>query len=73
MPISIAQFLERLQASELVSAKEVEALGARFPKSKRWQDADGLIRELIEAKTLTRFQAGHSRLGCRGGAGRPLR
>lgn len=57
MPISIAQFLERLQASELVSAKEVEALGARFPKSKRWQDADGLIRELIESKTLTRFQA----------------
>ena len=57
MAISLDQFIENLTRSGLFSAEEIRAFREDFPPERRPRDAQGLARELIQAKRLTRYQA----------------
>jgi len=57
MAISLEQFVENLTRSGLFSAEEIRAFREGLPPERRPRDAQGLARELIQAKRLTRYQA----------------
>jgi serine/threonine protein kinase/formylglycine-generating enzyme required for sulfatase activity len=55
--IKLEQFIEQLTQSGLLSATEVSTFQQNLPLQKRPKDAEGLARELVEARRLTRYQA----------------
>ncbi|NQT39758.1 MAG: serine/threonine protein kinase, partial [Planctomycetes bacterium] len=57
MPVSLQQFSQRLARSGLFSDGELSSFQEELPPDKRPSDAQGLARELILAKKLTKFQA----------------
>lgn len=57
MPLTLEQFIENLTASGLFSADELSDFQESLPPEKRPQDAQGLARELVRAKKLTKYQA----------------
>jgi len=57
MPLTLEQFIENLISSGLFSADELSAFQESLPPEKRPHDAQGLARELIRAKKLTKYQA----------------
>lgn len=57
MGISLEQFVEQLTQSGLLSAAEVSTFQQALPAPRRPQDAEGLARELVQARRLTRYQA----------------
>jgi len=57
MAISLEQFVQHLTDSGLMSAHEVSAFRDSLPPEKRPKDPQGLARELVHAKTLTKYQA----------------
>ncbi len=57
MPVSLRQFSERLARSGLFSDEELSSFAEGLPLDKRPSDAQGLARELILAKKLTKHQA----------------
>ena len=54
MVVSLEQFVENLTKSGLFSADELSAFQDSLPPEKRPQDAQGLARELVRAKKLTK-------------------
>ena len=57
MAVTLEQFVENLTKSGLFSPEELSAFQESFPPEKRPQDAQGLARELIRDKKLTKYQA----------------
>ncbi|MFH1918469.1 MAG: protein kinase [Planctomycetota bacterium] len=57
MAVTLQQFIENLVRSGLFSEAELAAFQESLPPGKRPKDAQGLARELILAKKLTKFQA----------------
>ncbi|NQT40130.1 MAG: protein kinase, partial [Planctomycetes bacterium] len=57
MPVSLRQFSQRLTRSGLFSDEELFAFQHALPADKQPSDAQGLARELILAKKLTKYQA----------------
>ncbi|NQT13615.1 MAG: serine/threonine protein kinase, partial [Planctomycetes bacterium] len=57
MPLTLEQFIENLTSSGLFSADELSAFQESLAPEKRPHDAQGLARELIRAKRLTKYQA----------------
>ena len=58
MPLSVAQFTERLTASELMSAETVASFVESLPgDSPARTDGESFARELVKQKKLTTFQA----------------
>ncbi|HUT92440.1 MAG TPA: SUMF1/EgtB/PvdO family nonheme iron enzyme [Thermoguttaceae bacterium] len=57
MAISLDQFVENLTRSSLFSTDELTAFQEGLPPERRPKDAQGLARELLRAKRLTRYQA----------------
>ncbi len=57
MPITVGQFVERLSQSGLMSSADVAAFQKALPPERQPHDAPGLVRELMQARKLTRFQA----------------
>jgi serine/threonine-protein kinase len=55
--VSLEQFVEQLSGSGLMSAQELSAFQQHLPPQRRPQNAEGLARELVEARRLTRYQA----------------
>jgi len=53
----VAVSLEQLSGSGLMSAQAVSAFQQNLPPQRRPQNAEGLARELVEARRLTRYQA----------------
>ena len=57
MAVTLEQFVANLLRSRLFSAEELTAFQEILPSEKRAKDAQGLARELILAKKLTKYQA----------------
>ncbi len=57
MPVSLEQFGQRLARSGLFSDEELSSFAEALPADKQPGDAQGLARELILAKKLTKYQA----------------
>ena len=57
MAITLGQFVQNLVRSGLFSADELSAFEESLPPEKRPKDAQGLARELVQAKRLTKYQA----------------
>lgn len=57
MPLSLDDFRERITASNLLSADELQAFVAAMPPEKRPNDGEQLARELVKQKKLTAYQA----------------
>jgi formylglycine-generating enzyme required for sulfatase activity/serine/threonine protein kinase len=55
--ISLEQFVQQLVQSGLLSETEVSSFQQSLPAQQRPTDAEGLARELVQAKRLTRYQA----------------
>jgi formylglycine-generating enzyme required for sulfatase activity/serine/threonine protein kinase len=55
--ISLEQFFQQLTQSGLLSETEVSNFQQSLPAQQRPTDAEGLARELVQAKRLTRYQA----------------
>ena len=57
MAVTLEQFVENLTRSGLFTAEEIESFQESLPPERRPKDVQGLARELIQAKRLTRYQA----------------
>jgi len=57
MAITLDQFVETLTASGLFSAEDLADFQRSIPPEKRPKDAEGLARELVRHRKLTKYQA----------------
>ena len=57
MAVTLEQFVENLTRSGLLTAEEVASFQESLPPERRPKDVQGLARELVQAKRLTRYQA----------------
>jgi len=57
MAVTLEQFVEHLTRSGLLTAEEVASFQESLPPERRPKDVQGLARELVQAKRLTRYQA----------------
>jgi serine/threonine protein kinase len=57
MAVTLEQFIENLTESGLFTAEELAAFQQSLPPDRRPTDVQGLARELVRAKRLTRYQA----------------
>jgi len=57
MTVGVRQFVENLVQSGLMSAAELSAFEKGLPPEKRPKDVQGLARELVHARKITKYQA----------------
>ena len=57
MPISVAQFIERLTESGLLSATEIATFQDSLPPDQRPKDVQAMAASLVKAGKLTKYQA----------------
>ena len=57
MAVSIRKFAENLIQSGLITAAELSAFQESLPPEKRPKDIQGLARELVRARKITKYQA----------------
>ena len=57
MAVTLEQFVENLSRSGLLTAEELASFQESLPPERRPKDVQGLARELVQAKRLTRYQA----------------
>lgn len=57
MPLSVEEFVDRLQRSGLMSARSIDSFIRTLPPDSQPEDGEALARELVRANKLTRYQA----------------